>query len=1337
MNQAGNVSVSVAANRASSAAGSRNLASNTSTAAYVPMTLDAVSVPAPVYNQAYSFGPFTVTNGTAPYTFNVSAGALPSGITLSPGGSLSGTTGQAGAFSFTARVVDANGRVATRPFSFNVAAPTITIAPATLPNGTFGVPYSETVSASGGATPYSYAVTAGALPTGLSLGTSSGTIQGTPTAAGTFNFSVTATDANGFTGTRAYTVATSATVPGAPQGVSVAVSGTTGTVTFSPPASDGGSALQNYTVTFNFSSTSVTFVAVASSPFSVNGLSYGVQYSVTVAARNAIGVGPASAPFVFTPQAAQTITFANPGTQNFGTTPTLTATASSGLPVSFASQTTGVCTISSGGQLTFLTAGTCTIQADQAGNAATAPAPTVTRSFTVSPIVPTAPLNPVATAGDTQALVSFSAPASNGGSLITSYTVTSSPDGIVANGASSPIPISGLTNGVSYTFTVRAENAAGPGPESAASNAVTPKASQTITFANPGAQQVGTTPTLTATAFSGLPVSFSSSTPGICTITPTGTLTLLAPGLCTIDADQPGDQAYLAAPTVSQTFEAILLAPDASNGAATVAANSANNVLTPTLGGGPTATLLVTTPPTHGSLIISGLTFLYTPTAGYSGSDSFAFAAQNATATSAPAAFSLTVTQPTLEIAPKLLPDGRVGTAYAQTLTADLGTAPYGFSQTGGTLPPGLTLTSGGGLTGTPTAAGTFSFTVTALDSLGATGSQTLSVAVAEQLPVAANSAVTVAANAGATPVPLALSGGPATGINLITTTSNGVLSVSGTSVTYQPLAGFSGTDGFTYIAINSGGASQEATVSITVTPPVLTISPSVLPQGRVGVPYSAALTADLGTAPYTFALGGGGLPAGLTLASDGTLSGTPTAAGAGTFTVQVSDANGATGGATLDITILEALPVAANSAMTVAANAGATPVPLALSGGPVDTIILSLAPLHGTATISGASVNYTPTPGYSGTDSFAYVAMNSGGSSGEAIVSITVTPPVLTVTPSTLPAARVGTAYSASFAADLGTGPYSFAVTAGALPAGLTLASDGTLSGTPTAAGSFGFTVTATDALGATGSVAATLAVDEEIPVAANSALTVAANAGATPVPLALSGGAATAVTITTAPLHGTATVSGTTISYTPAPGYSGTDSLAYTASNTGGVSAPATVSITVTPPVLTVAPPALPAARVGVAYTAGFTADLGTGPYSFAVTAGALPAGLTLAADGSVSGTPTAAGSFGFTVTATDALGASGSVAVTLLVDPAFDPVVPKSFTATVESEGTVTIDVAEGATGDVMGGQVLGVTPPEAGTAVILTPPAGRLAAPCRCGCSSPPRPDTLGRRGWTLS
>lgn len=91
--------------------------------------------------------------------------------------------------------------------------------------------------------------------------------------------------------------------------------------------------------------------------------------------------------------------------------------------------------------------------------------------------VPGAPTIGAATAGNGQAVVTFSTPASNGGGTITGYTVTSSPGGITGTGVSSPITVTGLTNGTAYTFTVRATNSAGTGSASAASNSVTPAGS--------------------------------------------------------------------------------------------------------------------------------------------------------------------------------------------------------------------------------------------------------------------------------------------------------------------------------------------------------------------------------------------------------------------------------------------------------------------------------------------------------------------------------------------------------------------------------------------------------------------------------------------------------------------------------------------------------------------------------------------------------------------------------------------------------------------------------------------------------------------------------------------
>ncbi|MFO0453964.1 MAG: fibronectin type III domain-containing protein [Pseudomonadota bacterium] len=188
---------------------------------------------------------------------------------------------------------------------------------------------------------------------------------------------------------------------------------------------------------------------------------------------------PASVVDAFT---SQTITFPTPATQRLGTAaPTLTATATSGLAVSFSSGTTEVCTITSAGRLTLLQAGQCRITARQAGNVTSTStsgvleAVPVTRAFVVIAGAPDAPTGVVATAGDARATVAFVAPSGNG-ALITSFTVTSNPSGITRSAASSPITVTGLTNGTAYTFTVVATNLVGPSPASAPSNGVTPSA---------------------------------------------------------------------------------------------------------------------------------------------------------------------------------------------------------------------------------------------------------------------------------------------------------------------------------------------------------------------------------------------------------------------------------------------------------------------------------------------------------------------------------------------------------------------------------------------------------------------------------------------------------------------------------------------------------------------------------------------------------------------------------------------------------------------------------------------------------------------------------------------
>ena len=182
------------------------------------------------------------------------------------------------------------------------------------------------------------------------------------------------------------------------------------------------------------------------------------------------------------------------------------------------------------------------------------------RAFTQgsSASIPDVPTIGTATAGNAQALVSFSAPANNGGSAITSYQVTSSPGNITATGSASPITVTNLTNGTAYTFTVTATNSTGTSGASAPSDSVTPQAgvqNQTISALNfrPTTLSVGGTTTVSAMATSGLPVSFSSSTPTVCSVTG-DIVTGIAAGTCTIAANQAGSSSYNIAPQVTNSL---------------------------------------------------------------------------------------------------------------------------------------------------------------------------------------------------------------------------------------------------------------------------------------------------------------------------------------------------------------------------------------------------------------------------------------------------------------------------------------------------------------------------------------------------------------------------------------------------------------------------------------------------------------------------------------------------------------------------------------------------------------------------------------------------------------
>ena len=186
-------------------------------AACEPITLAPASLPAGTVGGPYS-QTITAAGGTEPYTFAVISGLLPTGLTLAPGGALTGTPTAAGSFSFTVRGTDANQCFGSREYTIVITAavcPTITLAPGSIPPATTGLSYGPvTIGASGGSGPYQFTITAGGLPPGLSL-SSLGTISGTPTQTGAFNVTITATDTLGCQGSRAY-ILQSASASGVP-----------------------------------------------------------------------------------------------------------------------------------------------------------------------------------------------------------------------------------------------------------------------------------------------------------------------------------------------------------------------------------------------------------------------------------------------------------------------------------------------------------------------------------------------------------------------------------------------------------------------------------------------------------------------------------------------------------------------------------------------------------------------------------------------------------------------------------------------------------------------------------------------------------------------------------------------------------------------------------------------------------------------------------------------------------------------------------------------------------------------------------------------------------------
>ncbi|WP_168356317.1 putative Ig domain-containing protein [Lysobacter enzymogenes] len=1470
---------------------------------------------------------FSATGGTAPYAFQiVPGGQLPAGVTLT-GNTLSGTPTQAGTFNFSVRATDANGFFNSRAYTIVVAPPTIAVNPSALPNATVGGGYTQNFSASGGIGGYSFART-GTLPPGLTL--TGAVLSGTPSAGGSFTFTITATDTGStgtgapFTGQTTYTVVVSpptinlpaATLPNGTQGIAytgaiVPANGgtspykynisagalplgmsldlTTGALTGTP----NESGVFNFAVIATDSSTGTGpynsaprgyVLQVINIPPVANAVSASVAYNsganpialnITGGAPTSVAIGTAPAhgtaiasgvnvtyqpnagyagPDSFTYTATNSAGTSAPATATIAVgNPTITVTASDPLAAQIGVPYTQTFTWNGGTQpfsqyqvtnlpagilVTGNTANSVTVAGTptQAGallltasarDSSTGNGPfTIAQSFNLSVSAPTLTLTPAASTLTATYGAAYSLSyVAGGGTAPYKYQISAGalPAGLEldeTSGVLSGVPsVTGL-----YTFSVRAtDKSTGAGaPFSRTQNYVMQVNAPSIDLAPttlPAGAQVGAAYTASVSASGGIgPYTYAipagSAPPGL-SMAADGTLsgTPTAGGLfnfmiiATDKNGRTGNRPYIftvAVPTITVSPATLADGNVAQAYSQTLSASGG------TVGSGYRFSVPPGDLPPGLSLSTAGV-LSGTPTAG--GSFTFTVTATDNSTGSGPysgtRSYTVAIGASTITLPATPLANATVASAYSGMLgAASGGTEPYTYVRTGGALPPGIVL-NGRALSGTPTAPGTYDFSVVATDDSGGTGPyssapQSYTLVVDDIVPVANPVSATVAYGSGANPVTLNITGGIPASVAIGSAPTHGTAIASGTSITYQPTAGYSGPDSFSYTATNVAGTSAPALVTVNVTDPSISIATSGPLTAQIGVAYSQTFTWSGGTAPYRN-YNANGLPPGVSVTATGndslTVSGTPS--GAGTFNVTVSARDSSTGngpftvGQLFPLTVgaptLSMTPAAGNLPMNYGvastinfAAAGGTPnysFSLAAGSLPVGVSMSSGGVLSGTPTVPGnynitvraidsstgtgapfridqsytivvatPSIAIDPPSLPNGTAAVAYsanlsatggvapytfsilsgalpvgVTLNSSGAvagiprsdgnfsltvratdangqTASKVYTFAIAPATLTISPATLPGGVVGTAYSQSLSSSGGIAPYTYALASGSLPVGIALSSAGAISGTPTLAGNYGFAIRSTDDAGYNTTVNYSIAVADAVPVAVDDSASTQANQAVTVNVIANDTGIITSVAVASAPAHGTATPSGTTVVYTPASNYFGSDSFTYTATGPGGTSAPATVTVTVNALPVPVGQPQ----NVTTLSTQPVTIDAATGA------TGAPFTGLTLLAPPS-SGTATVqgtqilytpaadtAGAIALNYTLNNPFGASAPITSTITVNPV--PVAAPKRVRTIAG-ATVKVELTQDARGGPFTGAALvSLTPASSGTATV---------------------------------
>jgi hypothetical protein len=598
-----------------------------------------------------------------------------------------------------------------------------------------------------------------------------------------------------------------------------------------------------------------------------------------------------------------------------------------------------------------------------------------------------------------------------------------------------------------------------------------------------------------------------------------------------------------------------------------------------------TVRFTVTQQPSFGTLTGTAPNLTYRPAANFNGTDSFSYVATDGSLISPQATVSITVTP--VNDAPIALAatiSGQRATPVPILLAGvDPENNPLTFTivtpPTSGTLsgtPPSLIYTPNANFSGVDSL--TFQVSDGSLSSAPATVS--IDVTSGNRAPVAVAASVSTQED---TSVPILLSGTDPD-LDALTYTLGqapafGTLSGTPPNLVYRPNTNYGGADSFTFTVSDGSLASAPATVSISV---------AAINDPPVATPGSRTLTED---GSVTFALSGTDVEnSSLTFAvatppQFGTLSGTsPTFtytpngnyAGPDSFTFTAFDGGRLSTPATFSLTVtpVNDAPVATPITRVISED---TSLPITLAStdpdGPAPTYLVLTSPAFGTLSGAAPNLTYTPNANYNGLDSFTYRASDGLLNSSAATVSISVTP--VNDAPSAL-ARSVSGVSNSPIPITLG----------GSDPEGSTLTftvvsnpTSGTLSGTapnlsylpnPGFTGSDALTYTTSDGqlTSAPALVSITVLSGNRAPTASPASLSTAEDIA---LPVTLAGtdpdGNTLSFSVTTPPVFGTLSGTAPNLVYTPGTNYSGPDSFAFTVSDGSLTSAPASVTLTVTP--------------------------------------------------------------------------------------------------------------------------------------------------------------------------